>query len=68
MNSSTWKSEKIHITPAVLVDVKANAQSVVLGQSNDVWFHDLHVTPEHAIQIAEALTEGATHCLAARKG
>jgi hypothetical protein len=68
MSNATWKSEKIEITPSVFVDVKANDQSVVLGQGNDVWFHDLHCTPEKAIAIANALHQGANHCLASRKG
>jgi hypothetical protein len=67
MSNATWKSEKIEITPSVFVDVKANANGVVLGQGNDVWFHDLHLVPEQACQIADALTQGAAKCLAARR-
>jgi hypothetical protein len=63
-----WKSEHIQITTAVFVDVKANEAGVVLGQGNDVWFHDLHITPEQACAIADALTQGAAKCLAMRSG
>ena len=66
MSEATWKSEQIQIVRSVFVDVKANAKGVVLAQGDDVWFHDLHVAPEQACAIAEALTQGAARCRAAR--
>jgi len=64
----SWKSNPIHISADVIADVKATASGVVLGQGNEVWFHDLHLTPELAMEIADALTEGATFCIAAQEG
>ena len=66
MPNSPWKSEPIKVGERVVVDVRADEKSVVLGQGDDVWFHDLHLAPECAIEVAEALTTGAAHCLAAR--
>jgi len=66
MSNANWKSESIQINSSVIVDVKANAKGVVLGQGNEVWFHDLHLTPEQAIKTSEALSEGASRCLQAR--
>jgi len=66
MPQFTWKSEPIKVGERVVVDVRASDKSVVLGQGDDVWFHDLHLSPERAIDVAEALTTGAAHCLAAR--
>jgi hypothetical protein len=66
MPNFNWQSEQIKVGVRVVVDVKASEKSVVLAQGDDVWFHDLHLTPEAAIEIAEALTTGAAKCLAAR--
>jgi hypothetical protein len=66
MSAYPWKSEPIKVGERVVVDVRASDKSVVLGQGDDVWFHDLHLSPERAIDVAEALTAGAAHCLAAR--
>ena len=65
---TTWQSNPIDITckSAVTVDVKANADAVVLAQGNGVWFHDLHIEPADADAIADALREGARQCVAMR--
>jgi hypothetical protein len=62
----TWTSNPIHLT-AASVDVKADAEGVTLGaQSDGSLLIDLHMTPEKAMEIADALTQGAAKCLAAR--
>jgi len=68
MSNATWNSEQIKIGADVVADVRANADGVVLGQGNAVWFHDLHLTPEQSIELGNALIEGASRCLAAREG
>jgi hypothetical protein len=62
----TWTSETIQIDAAMQVDVKANEKGVVLGQHNDVWFHDLHVNPQKACAIGFAMIQGAMACLQAQ--
>lgn len=65
---STWNSNYIQINDDVVVDVKADAEGVTLGaQSDGSLLVDLHITPERAMEIADALTRGAAHCLAARE-
>lgn len=59
MSNATWKSRPIQIRTTVYVEVRANAQGGVLGQSDDVWFHDLHLTSEQMRAIAVDLIEGA---------
>lgn len=59
MSNATWKSASIQIRTTVFVEVRANAQGGVLGQSDDVWFHDLHLTSGQMRAIAVALIEGA---------
>ena len=61
-----WISEPIKLDGAVHVDVRANAKGIVLAQGDDVWFHDLHVSPEQAAAIGAALYQGAMFCLQAR--
>ena len=64
----TWTSKPIHLT-AASVDVKADAEGVTLGaQSDGSLLIDLHLTPEQAMELADALTQGAAKCLAAREG
>jgi hypothetical protein len=64
-----WASSPIQIRDELRVDVKASAESVTFGTYNDaVQASDLVLTPEQAIELAEALTQGATRCLAARGG
>jgi hypothetical protein len=65
---TTWTSNPIRLTAASL-DVKADADGVTLGaQSDGSLLVDLHCTPEQAMELADALTEGAAKCLAARGG
>ena len=67
--SNLWASSPIQIRGELAIDVKACAEHVTFGMfMNAVFADEIVLTPEQAIQIAEALTEGATHCLAARKG
>lgn len=68
MSQSTWKSEMIQIVRGVFVDVKANAKGGVLGQGDDVWFHDLHLTADQMRAIAVVLIEGADHVDAMQEG
>jgi hypothetical protein len=65
MQDQVWGSEAIQIDADTCVDVKANSQGVVLGQLGGVWFHDLHISPAQAKQIANALIQGANESLAA---
>lgn len=66
MTSYLWQSDSVLVGVRVHVDVKASEKSVVLAQGDDVWFHDLHLTPESARSIAVALIEGADKCESAR--
>jgi hypothetical protein len=62
-----WASSPIQIRDELQVDVKASAESVTFGTYNDaVQASDLVLTPEQAMEIADALTQGAAKCLAAR--
>jgi hypothetical protein len=64
-----WASAPIQIRDELKVDVKASAESVTLGTYNDaVQASDLVLTPEQAIEIAEALTTAAAAVFAAREG
>lgn len=65
MQDQVWSSEAIQIDADTCVDVKANSLGVVLGQLGGVWFHDLHLSPAQAKQIAYALIRGADESLAA---
>jgi hypothetical protein len=63
---NTWQSTPIEL-PASTIDVKADSEGVTLGaQSDGSLLVDLHITPEQAMELADALTQGAAHCLAAR--
>jgi hypothetical protein len=65
--SIIWASGPIQIQDELHADVSATASTVTLGTYNDaVQASDLVLTPEQAIELADALTEGATRCLAAR--
>jgi hypothetical protein len=64
-----WASAPIQIRDELRVDVKASADTVTFGTYNDaVQASDLVLTPEQAMELADALTQGATRCLAAREG
>lgn len=64
-----WASSPIQIRDELRVDVKASAESVTFGTYNDaVQASDLVLTPEQAMELADALTQAATRCLAARGG
>jgi hypothetical protein len=65
--STIWVSHSIAIRDELHADVKASATTVTLGTYNDaVQASDLVLTPEQAMELADALTEGAAKCLAAR--
>lgn len=65
---STWQSSPIPVD-GIEVRVHADADGVTLGKLVDgIYASDLVLTPEQAMQIADALTEGATRCLTAREG
>jgi hypothetical protein len=67
--STIWESGPIQIRDELHVDVKASDSNVTLGTFNDaVQAIDLVLSPEQAMALADALTEGATRCLAARGG
>lgn len=63
-----YASPAFHLNDDTCVDVKASGETVVLGQLGALWMHDLHLTPEQTIAVAEAMTEAATACIAARGG
>jgi len=66
--SIIWESGPIQVRDELHVDVKASDSNVTLGTFNDaVQAIDLVLTPEQAMALADALTEGATRCLAARE-
>jgi hypothetical protein len=67
MSEPIWTSEAIRVSDAVCFDVKTNSSVVLglfIGQGEVATDH--HLTPEKAMELADALTEGATRCLAAR--
>lgn len=65
---SNWQSNTIEVD-GFEVRVDASADGVDLGKvSGGIYASDLLLTPEQAMAIADALTEGATRCLAAREG
>lgn len=62
--SEQWSSKPIQID-GVHVDVHATSDGVVLGESaGTVLAADLHMSPEKALELAQALTTGAAKCLA----
>lgn len=64
----TWASDPIQIRDELHIDVKASDDVVTLGTYNDaVQAADLALTPEQAMELADALTEAATRCIAARE-
>ena len=63
----TWTSAPLHLNPYTCVDVKADSKGVTLGQVDGVSLHNLHLTAEQTMELAEALTQGAAHCLAAQE-
>lgn len=62
MSSQLWTSNSIKVSERVFVETRANAKGVVLGQGDDVWFHDLHIEPQDADAIANALHEASRQC------
>lgn len=62
-----WASSPIQIRDELQIDVKASAEAVTFGTYNDaVQASDLVLTAEQAMELADALTEGAAKCFAAR--
>jgi hypothetical protein len=67
--SILWASPPIQIRGELALDAKATTEGVTLGRFMDaVLAEDLVLTPEQAMELADALTQGATRCLAAREG
>lgn len=63
---STWQSNLIAVD-GIEVRVHASVEGVTLGKLVDgIYASDLVLTPEQAMELADALTEGATACIAAR--
>jgi len=62
-----WQSASVAVD-GITIDIKADADGVELGKTVDgLYASDLHLTPEQARAIADALIEGAARCLAARE-
>jgi len=60
MNPTTWQGHPIRVESRseVRVEVKANAEAVVLAQGDGVWFHDLHLAnEEHVVALINDLSE-----------
>jgi hypothetical protein len=67
--NTIWVSAPIQIHAELHADVKVTASTVTLGTYNDaVQASDLILTAEQAMELADALTEGAAKCLAAQGG
>lgn len=69
MNSATWQSHPIRVAARseVTIDVKANADAVVLAQGDGVWFHDLHLADEeHIVALIRDLSNALVHMRAMR--
>ena len=63
---SNWQSNPIEVE-GFEIRVDAGANGVDLGKvMSGVYASDLLLTPEQAIELAEALTTGAAKCFAAR--
>lgn len=63
---SAWTSTPIHID-GIDLQVSSSVDGVTVGRTIDgVYASDLLLTPEQAMEIAEALTEGAAKCLSDR--
>lgn len=59
MNGSSWKSEAFNLNDDTCVDVQADVHGVVIGQQGAAWMHNLHVSPDAADGLGEALKTGA---------
>jgi hypothetical protein len=59
VNNPIWTSEAFHINADTCVDVKADADTVVLGELGEAWMHNVHFTPAFARRVGNALIEGA---------
>jgi hypothetical protein len=65
---NNWQSSTIEVNGFEL-RVDASANGVDLGKvSGGIYASDLLLTPEQAMELADALTQGAAQCLAAREG
>jgi hypothetical protein len=65
---SNWQSSPIKVDGFEL-RVDSSNNGVDLGKvSGGIYASDLLLTPEQAMELADALTQGAAHCLAAREG
>jgi len=67
--SIIWESSPIQIRGELALDAKATTEGVTLGRfMNAVLADDTVLTPEQAMAYADAITEAASRCLAARGG
>jgi hypothetical protein len=61
-----WQSNPIAVD-GISLQVHASTEGVDIGKVADtVYSSDLLLTPEQAMELADALTEGAAKCLAER--
>lgn len=61
-----WTSNPIAVN-GIEVQVQASDDGVTVGKTVDgIYASDLLLTPEIAMQLADALTQGAAKCLAER--
>lgn len=67
MQNHIWASERLHMAGEVIEQVFATAHHVIVSRTVDgVESGEVVYTAEDAMAKAEAETEAATHCLAAR--
>lgn len=63
---ATWKSKPIEVD-GIQLQIHVSDDGVTLGKIHDgVYSSDLLLTPEQAMELADALTQAAAKCLAAR--
>lgn len=63
-----WQSNTIPVD-GIEIQIHASDEGVTFGKLVDgVYASDLLLTPEQAMELADALTEAATACIAARGG
>lgn len=64
--NATWQSPPVRVD-GIDVSVHATPRGVIFGKLSDgVYSSDLLLTPEQAMELADALTQAAAKCLAAR--
>lgn len=55
MTSITWTSEAFQLNADTCADVTADEHGVVFGQQGEAWLHNLHLSPEQAAGLGDAL-------------